>query len=144
MTRVGQEIVALRAKDGLYHPQTIVDWAQTHPQSALHDEFDWDDASAARTQRLDTARRLIAIHVIAPTGQRQTVSLMRDRGAGGGYRDLDSVLNNAQFRREALLEALDEVSRWCDRHDHFPELRPVARAVQRVIAATKGGGEAAA
>lgn len=144
VTPVGREIVALTGKDGLLHAETVVDWAQAHPQSALHAEFDWDDKSAARTQRIETARRLIAIHVVTPSGQRQTVSLMRERTEGGGYRNLEDVMSSAELRREALAQALNEVSRWCDRHDHFPELRPIARAVSRVIAAMKGDGEQAA
>jgi hypothetical protein len=40
--------------------EDVLDWAQAHPGSLLHDEFDWCDAAAARQYRLWQASYLLA------------------------------------------------------------------------------------
>lgn len=46
------------ANGGRVTPAMVVDAAR-NPASVLHDQFDWNDASAAEKNRLDTARTLI-------------------------------------------------------------------------------------
>ena len=44
---------------GRLTPEAVVG-AASDPDHPLHDRFDWDDATAAHTARIMTARRLIA------------------------------------------------------------------------------------
>jgi hypothetical protein len=133
---IADELLALRDKDdGKIYPRVVVDWARANPDSELHNHrfFNWNVEEAAYDRWVDQARKLIALYIVAETGERKTISLMIDRTNGGGYRDLDEVMTNAELRRRALMEAATELLRWCDRHQHFKEFRPVFRALDRVI-----------
>lgn len=132
MTPVGEEIVALRASDGRFYPEIIVAWARQNPGSELHQRFQWDVERAAHEHWLWQARQLIAIHVVDLAGDRMTVSLAIDRPRGGGYRDLNNVMSNAELRRMATEQALSELLRWADRHRHLRELQTVLRVIDRV------------
>jgi hypothetical protein len=132
MTPVGEEIVALTASDGRIYPSVVVDWAEIHPESALHRQFPWDDAVAAREHRLWKARQLISLHVVDLAGDRTTISLQIDRPMGGGYRDMGEVLSTAELRRMAVEQAVGELHRWVARHRHLGELQTIFRAVDRV------------
>lgn len=132
MTKIGDELVALRRSDGLIYPPDVIEWAQENPQSAIGATFEWDVKKAARQHWLDHARRLISVHVVSVAGERQTVSLVIDRTNGGGYRRIADVLDNAELRRAALEDAVKELCRWKDRHPHLrQELQPVFSAIDR-------------
>jgi hypothetical protein len=130
MTRIGAELVALRATDGRIYPSIAIDWARQNPDSALYRAFVWDDAVAGERYRLIQARQLIAIHVVDDVGHRQTISLMIDRSVGGGYRDMGATMSSEEMRRLAAREALTELIRWRDRHRHLDrELAGLFRSI---------------
>lgn len=131
---VADELLLLKDKDGLIHPATVVEWAREHPNSELHSRFNWDVDQAAYQFWLWQARTLISIHIVGENGERRTVSLMFDRTNGGGYRDLSEVMNTQELRRQAVVEAVTELQRWCERHKHLNEMRPVFEALNRVVA----------
>ena len=131
---VADELLRLKDKDGLIYPRVVVDWAKDHPDSELHSRFNWNVEEAAYERWLWQARTLISLHIVGDHGERRTVSLMFDRTHGGGYRDLDEVMNTKELRRQAVTEAVTELRRYCDRHSHLKELRPVFDALKRVIA----------
>lgn len=129
--QIADELDRLWSDDGMLYADDVVRFARRHPGSALHQQFEWDDALAAEQHRLAQARRLIAIHLVSAPRQRRTISLVVDRPVGGGYRDLGAVLSHAEMRRLALSQALAEVQRWAQRHDHLRELEPVFAAIER-------------
>ncbi len=132
-TRVSEEIVSLRASDGRWYPQLIVEWARQNPDSALHGHFEWDVAKAAYDHWLWQARQLIAIHVVDVSGGRQTISLIVDRPKGGGYRELGEVVSNAEMRRDAVDQAIAELRRWRERYGFLQaDLSGVFRAIDRI------------
>jgi hypothetical protein len=55
---IAPELLAIERRDGLATPAAVVEAARD-PSSELHFLFDWDDASAAQKQRLQTARMII-------------------------------------------------------------------------------------
>jgi hypothetical protein len=133
MTKIGDELVALRRGDGLIHASDVVDWARENPRSATGETFEWDRDKAAYQHWLDHARRLISVHVVTLAGERQTISLVIDRNHGGGYRRMDDVLNNADLRRAAVEDAVKELLRWKERHGYLrQELQPVFSSVDRL------------
>lgn len=132
MTKIGDELVALRRGDGLIHASDVVTWARAHRRSALGATFEWDVNKAAYQHWLNHARRLISVHVVSVAGERQTISLVLDRTKGGGYRRMNDVLDNAEMRRAAVEDALKELFRWKDRHEHLRELGAVFQAVDRM------------
>lgn len=86
--------------------EAVVQRAQD-PDSALHSQFEWDDGKAAHQHRLMQARSLIRrILVTMPDDSTETavgkyVSLRSDRRLpGGGYRETQSVLSNAELLAE--------------------------------------------
>jgi len=131
---IASELLDLEDEDGLIDPTTVVDWARDNPASALHGAIEWDDAIAAHAHRLWQVRRLVAIHIVTDDGQRQRISLLRDRKSGGGYRDVSSVMRNDELRAEALAEALAELERWQARYQHLRELADVFESTARVRA----------
>lgn len=130
---IADELLALKTKDGLIIPAAVVEWAQAHPASELHSRFNWDVQDAAYQYWLWQARCLISLHLVGQGGERRTVSLMIDRTNGGGYRDLGEVMNTRELRKQAVTEAATELQRWCDRHKHLDELKPIFNALKRII-----------
>lgn len=127
------EIMRLSRDDGVVFPRDVVEYARKDKQSALHAEFNWNVREAAYQHWLDTARRLIQLHVVNDAGQRQTVSLVIERPDGGGYRPVAQVLASTEFRQAAVDQALAELPRWCERYGYLAELQPVRLSVERAI-----------
>ena len=103
--------------------------------TALHNKFEWDDATASHEYRLEQARRIIRVFVRcyqegkAPI--RAYVSLMADRKEpGGGYRLLDDVLADATRRAALLEEALAELGE-AGRKINDARLRDIAEYLDR-------------
>ena len=46
--QVRAEVLKLKRQDGSYSPADLVDWAEDHPKSALHSQFEWGDEKAGR------------------------------------------------------------------------------------------------
>jgi hypothetical protein len=130
---IRDELDALADEDGLIHPQDVVEWARSHPDSELYQKFEWDLDKAAMAHWLYTARRLISVYVVYDnTHDRRTISLVSDRRSGGGYRDLDTVLESARMRYEAAQEAVAEIKRWRERVKQFtPELDELFDCIDR-------------
>lgn len=143
---IKEELLALKNEKGFINPHEGVEWARTHPQSELHAAIEWNDKKAAHEYRLNQFRRLVEIHVVDVAGRRQTVSLIVDRTAGGGYRDLHEVIRHPETRRMVLRQALDEFRRVRDRYHHLNELARIAQAIDETQAEfdAKAAGAAAA
>lgn len=131
---VREELLAIQreSSDGLLHATEIVDWARGNPDSALHRHFVWDDVRAANEYRLDQARALIRMHVVAENGEPQLVSLTFDRARGGGYRQLEDVLNSRELSDILLGDALQELERVRRKYARLEALTSVWREVEVV------------
>jgi hypothetical protein len=111
-------------------------------RTALHSEFEWDDAKASAEYRLWQARTVIRVAVtVLPSPHadqepvRAYVSVASDRvRPGGGYRPLADVMTNDEMRSEMVIEALNEVKRWRRKYDRIRELVPIFRAIDKVEA----------
>lgn len=133
---IASEIEALQDKDGLVTAERVVEWARSHPKSALYKapEFcGWDERKLAYEHMLWAARRLIALHITYEDGTRKFVSLSVDREReGGGYRDVDDVLRNQTLHEIMLADALRELQRVEKRYEQVTELKPIWRAVASI------------
>jgi hypothetical protein len=131
------ELERIRKKHGgILRPSDIVAEAETE-DNPIHDRFDWNDASAAHTHRLEQARDLIQVCVVMLPGyNRQTrcyVSLARDRQEdSGGYRHVSAVMADSETRDELLAEALDELRRIETKYHDLTELAHVFAAAKAV------------
>jgi hypothetical protein len=65
-------IRALADSSGRIEPETVIEAARP-PESILHDEFEWDIETAARTTWLEQARGLIRYVRLQVTIERQTI-----------------------------------------------------------------------
>lgn len=126
---------------GLLRPEDVVKFAR-NKRTALHSEFEWDDAKASAAYRLDQARRVIRVTVdVLPSPHadqepvRAFVSVVSDRvKPGGGYRSMADVMTDDDLRRELVNEALGEVKRWRRKYERLRELVPIFRAIDKVEA----------
>lgn len=142
--RIKEELEAIRGNNGgMLHTSLIVDWARNHTESALHTQFEWNDAKAADEYRIWQARRLVAIYVDRESGERKLVSLTIDRSNGGGYRHIDDVVRAPDLREILLRDALAELERVRMKYLHVKELADVWAAIERRTTKGRKGKEAA-
>lgn len=126
---------------GLLRPEDVVKFAR-NKRSALHSEFEWDDAKASAEYRLWQARNVIRVAVtVLPSPHadqepvRAYVSVVSDRvQPGGGYRSIVDVMTDDEMRAEIVNEALGEVKRWRRKYERLRELVPIFRAIDKVDA----------
>lgn len=127
---VKQELTELFADNEKTTVGEIIEWARKHSASALYHELKFNDnATAAELWRQHHVRKLIAIHIVDPGGQRQTVSLSIDRVTGGGYRAMNDVLREMPLREVLLEDAFNELHRVEAKFDSLNELARVWDAV---------------
>ena len=126
---------------GLLRPEDVVKFAKNR-RTALHLEFEWDDAKASAEYRLWQARNVIRVAVtVLPSPHadqepvRAYVSVVSDRvQPGGGYRAIADVMSNDEMRTELVNEALGEVKRWRRKYERLRELVPIFLAIDKVEA----------
>lgn len=135
---IREELEAIRdAHDGHLRPEDVVAFAKDE-NTALHNQFEWDDTEAAHQYRLQQARYVIRLNVnIIPTDNGEVavpmyVSLMSDRTHNNGYRTLTDVMEDADLRDEFLSQALGELQRVRKKYEKLLELAPVFSAIDRV------------
>ncbi len=92
---------------GVLTPDAVVAEAKS-PKSVLHDQFDWDDKSAAQQHRIEQARRLIRsvrIEVQTTTRTITSVAYVRDPRAEPkeqGYVPVETLRDDIDLAREAV------------------------------------------
>jgi hypothetical protein len=139
---IGEELEQIRQMHGgLLKPEDVVQFAR-NKRTALHSEFEWDDAKASAEYRLEQARRVIRVSVtVLPspysdqTPVRAYVSVASDRvQPGGGYRAFADVMSDDDKRAELVNEAIGEAKRWRRKYERLRELVPIFRAIDKVEA----------
>jgi len=130
--QIAAEIEDIRqaSADGLLRPADVVDRARD-PGNILHPNFEWEDSKAAESYRLWQARQLIVTFVVA-IGPRQRVvqqyiSLTSDRKEAG-YRSTIEVLSDADYRKQLLADALQELRTFKRKYALLKELADVFAA----------------
>ncbi len=138
------ELVTIKGSKELLTAEEVVDWASKHPKSKLYRQFEWNNSKAAAEYRVWQARRIIALNITYADGNRRFVSLSLDRtNEGGGYRDIDEVLQSQSLHEIMLADALRELERIRQHYDVLQQLKPVWSAVAKVRKSKrrKGGEE---
>ena len=120
---------------GLLQPEAVVEKARP-VTSPLHSKFTWDDSEAAHQYRLWQARQLIRVTVELIGGIAKPVdcfvSLTTDRYAEqGGYRVMTTVLNDAEMRKQMLVDALNELQQFQQKYSRLKELAVVFSAIRK-------------
>lgn len=136
-------LASILKKNGgkLLKPEDVLDEA-AHPDHPLHREFEWDDGIAAAMHRMTQARTLIrsipVVYVVddrPSTNKQQPVirirkyqSLQSDRKDGGGYREMDEIVQSEDMLAELLETAKADVDAVLRRYEIFKELGESVRA----------------
>lgn len=135
---VKRELIALAEQAGAepLKAETIVTFARD-PQTALHAEFEWDDAKAAAEHRLNQARELVRVYVTvlpsSPQPVRGFLSVPTDRLHGGGYRRTEDVLKNDALRLQMIEDVLKRAASLKTSGSYLPELQPFFAEIEAAI-----------
>ena len=139
LNAIKQELEKIRVSHkGLLTTHAVVKHAR-NKQSILHSQFEWDDAVAGHKYRLMQARQLIRIHVEVHESIsgpiRAYINLTTDRydrKQGGGYRCMDDVLSNSDWRAQMLGDARAELEVFQEKYGMLTELCEVFEAIKKV------------
>lgn len=139
--QVQQELTNLMDKsaDGKLHAEKVVQFARRHKKSALHKQFDWNVKKAAMQHWIEEARRLIRVFVISTPVKdtmitaRVYVSLPSDRKDGGGYRTMNSVLNDEAMKAEMLKSAMTDIQVFLRKYNDICELGGLLDEMRRLV-----------
>ncbi len=148
--QVQKEIARLtkRAPGGLLHAEDVYEYAKDNPESALHNEFEWDVNEAARLYNIERARTLIRTYrLVVPAAEdryvRALISVPSDRVNGGGYRKTQEVLTKDVLRQQVVQEALNKVEALAQEYSFLTELDGLFAELKKVIARHQKKVEAA-
>jgi len=121
------------AKNGIILAEDVRAWALKHKGSEIYKSLEKDPTKGLHEYQLIQIRRMIRIHLIEPTGQRQFVSLSIDRKLPqGGYRAIDDVIDVPSLREVLLEDALTDFERMRAKYELVQELAGVWLEVSKV------------
>lgn len=142
------EEVASQSGDGLLRPEQLISYAADNPGSEMHKHFEWDDAEAATEYRRQQARQLIRMYVkFEPRVQRTVrgfISVPTDRLNEGGYRTVESVLDNPILRQQLVEQAINDITGLRRRYAHLPELDGVFNTLDGLVLQARNQKQTAA
>lgn len=124
------ELVALYRKDGHLTPAMVVEWANTHPDSALHAEFEWDDQLAANEWRLAQARRLVAavkVRIVEHPAVATRAFVSIQAGDSRRYVMADQAANDEAVRAETVRRLNAQLGQLMNKLRRFEEFAEIVR-----------------
>lgn len=127
----------LKLQNGKLMPQIVIDAARPK-ESVLHGEFTWDAKDALRKNLQREAGELIqAYKVTIIVGDRSVkcrnfVSLSSDRISGGGYRQINSVLDDEMLRQVLIADALGELETFRLKYHRLNELAGLFAEIDKI------------
>lgn len=136
--KLRHELETIRRKHkGILNPKDVVQFAR-NSDTALHQEFEWNDKIAGDAYRILQAREVIRtrVTVLRPNTEpvRAYVSLPNDRKRNGGYREINEVLANDTWREQLIESALIEMRAFQAKYKAIKELTSVFAAMETVEA----------
>lgn len=148
-----EELDIIRQNNGgVINPSKVEKYARD-PNTALHDQFEWDDSKAGYAHRLWQARQIISLELIIinkKTGDiieldlktskeqgqsvRKYISLPIDRGSSNdkGYRSLTDILHDPDLRTQMLTQAKKDMKTFREKYECLTELAGVFVAMDKV------------
>lgn len=136
---VGQELERIEQKHGKCEPEIVLDEARD-PESPLHDYFTWDDAEAARKQRLAEARKVTRSVIIRevdghePEGPTRAFVHITDED-GSGYESTTVAMKDQDKREQILERAYRDLERFKDRYGHLEEFADLIDSIEEKVPA---------
>lgn len=141
-------IEMIRKVTGTVTPAALVD-ASRSEDAPLHEEFEWDDNTAAEGFRRGQARQILNHLLVVyrsdtskesrPTrayvAMRSVAAEARteDDDKTEGYTDVQTIMQNPQLRRRYIVSVLREIAAWRRRHADIVELSNLFAAIDPVL-----------
>lgn len=130
---IRKELFLIKGDRELLKGEDVVEWAAANPASSLYGCFEWDDAKAGHEFRLMQARTLIVSYVRIDSGPSKFVSLTIDRNRpGGGYREIESVMEQPALREALLRDALRELRHFKTKYQQLAEFARLYKEIERL------------
>lgn len=137
---VGRRLERLQRKHGITAAVVVRDAEK--PTSPLHDAFEWDDTVAAHQYRLEQARAMIRMLVVADTGTDtapyRAYVVVREMKSGPTYMDTQVAFSDEEMRRQVLAEALKELRAFERKYRGLKELAQVFAEIDQVAILVEG------
>lgn len=133
--KVASEIESIRlASGGVVSPSEIVDAARDESLE-IHKAFDWDDESAARKHRIQTARGLtqslrvtvldVTIESVEEPLPKRLFASVRDYSQDKrGYVTIDEIFARQDWSAQVLRRARADLESWMSRYSELRERLP--------------------
>lgn len=104
--KIGQALATIAtAAAGRLTPSAVVEAAR-NARSPLHRHFEWNDAKAAQSYRLDQAREIIRVIRVEEDGEEPTRAFLSVKdGAGVSYRAAAEVAASVELQLAVLKQA---------------------------------------
>ena len=146
MEEIRQELLAIASenREGKLEAKAVIAFAKSHKDSAIYRWLQakgcFDAKKAQHAFALMMAQTLIRrVKVIVqqpadstPVRVRAFVSLQADRSNGGGYRETETVLNNADLRANLIATVLKELNYLRMKYGHLKSLKDVWDTIERI------------
>jgi prophage tail gpP-like protein len=135
---IGEHIEELATATGSVTPVALVEDAR-NPASPLHENFDWDDSTAAGSWREHTARNLIGSLVVVKVNEKQVSGTVRAfvsvrvANEPGVYKPIVTVMEDAELRKQMMERARQELHQWRNRYADLQEFSKVFKAVDELL-----------
>lgn len=135
---IGEHLEELATLTGSVTPRAIVDDAR-NPESPLHENFEWDNTTAADSWREHTARNLIGSLVVVRVNETQVTGTVRAfvsvraSNKPGTYTPIVAVMEDPELRKQLLEKARQELSQWRNRYADLSEFARVFALVDEVL-----------
>lgn len=136
--RIALELETVRRKSGGSLTAAAVVLYAKNTKSALHDQFDWNDTTAAQKHRLRQAKQLIQRVVVkiegsdlAPT--RAFVSVRMDEDAPLSFTRIDVAMRDKRMRDQLLDDAREDLLRFRKRYSELQELADLFKVIDNIV-----------
>jgi hypothetical protein len=143
-TEQTRELAALESKGNL-SPDAVIDVARK-PSNPLHEFFDWNDATAAHSYRIEQARTLIRSVRIEVMVNDETIKVpqyLHNPGLRGqGYVSVARLKNDKEMAVEAVLRELSLADAAMRRSVGLAASLGVQKEIERIRAAVHEGSRA--
>ena len=126
--KVYSELETIRTKS----PQSIVDYAEEHPDSELYKCFTWDDSKAANEWRKQEARQVVRLLVFADDETKQPTQIRVLQKATDAYEPVKTIVRNNDEYAKLLAMAKAELKAFRERYKQINELEKVLEAIDEL------------
>lgn len=143
--KIGEALASVaRANAGHLTPKAVVEAAR-NARSPLHKLFEWDDAKAADSWRLEQAREIVRVVRVAEDDEepmRAFLSISDKEGVS--YRTAADVRNSADLQLAVLRQAERDLEAFERRYRDLKDLCEEVSSVRKRISARRQEAEARA